>query len=53
MLLNTEIITITTDELFMQEEFIGLSYADAWEKAIDLGWRWDIQQGHWYRIKGY
>lgn len=26
----------TTDELFMQEEFIGLSYADAWEKPLTL-----------------
>jgi hypothetical protein len=53
MLMNLDDIAVSTEELFKQDPYVGLSYDEAWSLALENGWRWDIQRGCWYRIVGY
>lgn len=47
------VISISSEILFQEEAYEGLTHAEACNKAIELGWRWDIARGHWYRLQGY
>ena len=48
------IVTISEEELFSRVEFAHIA-EDEYKRsyAMDLGWRWNIDNGKWYRIKGY
>jgi hypothetical protein len=42
-------IKIYTKDLFKQIEFYEMNREQAWDKAVELGWRWDILHGYWTR----
>jgi hypothetical protein len=44
---------VTPNTLFKKTEFQGLTEDERLTKAIELGWRWDIPTGKYYRIIGY
>lgn len=39
--------------LFKKTEFQDLTEAQCLTKAIELGWRWDVSKGKYFRIIGY
>lgn len=48
------IITITEEELFNRVEFQHLTEHEyKVSYAMRLGWRWNVDNRKWYRIKGY
>ena len=51
MAVDTQYVSPKT--LFKKTEFKGLTEEDCWKKAIELGWRFDIRTGKFYRIIGY
>jgi hypothetical protein len=42
-------IKISTKKLFKQIEFYDLSREEAWDKAIELGWSWNVLEGIWVK----
>ena len=44
---------VSQKTLFKKTEFQGLTEDECLTKAIELGWRWDISTGKYYRIVGY
>lgn len=47
-------IQITEDELFSREEFVHFrEHEQKVAYAMDLGWRFNMDNQRWYRIKGY
>lgn len=44
---------VSKETLFKKSEFEGLTEDERLTKTIELGWRWDIITGKYYRIIGY
>jgi hypothetical protein len=48
------IVTIPEEELFDRTEFQHFTeHEHKASYAVDLGWRWNVDNGKWYRIRGY
>lgn len=44
---------VSKETLFKKSEFKGLTVDECHSKAIEVGWRWDILTGKYYRVIGY
>ena len=50
---TVDTLYVSKQTLFKKKEFRGLSEEECWDKAIELGWRWDLAMGKFYRSIGY
>lgn len=49
-LFGWDCIRVTPSTLFKKKEYQGLNDTERWQKAVNDGWRFDMQNDKFYRL---